>query len=283
MKKLLFGTVFGAGILFSVVSRATCVLCPAEQPSSKVVTPYTTDVFRSVSGLAASIIGLCADGEAKAQLIAKQETDNKNAGSGGGGSDGSSISPTESDSDSDDSDSDNSDENDTTVPSSEFTGSAFTYVKTYLLDKEGKVGYEPLKTALASATDLSTLRQNLRTVIEDKFFADTTKEEQKTTEYKQTIEVNRNAYILEAARRHITTANTVKNKIQNDLSVIGTAALTSSNELGSISIDAYTLEQAVKMELVDLALQIEMMEADAIQFLTHQPVDLLPETKPSNS
>ena len=275
MKKVLLGTVLGGGILFAASSWATCVLCPAEMPTSSVVTTYTTDVGRSITGIVTSIINLCGEGEAKAQLIAKQEEDNSNAGSGGGGSDGSSIAPEES--------SDSDSEDDTTVAASEFTGSAFTYIKTHVLDKQGNVGYTPLKTALASASDLSTLRQNLRTIIEEKFFANTAIEEQRTVDYKTGIEANRQEYILEATRRHVTTSNTVKNKIQNDLAVIGSAALTSSNELGSIAIDAYTLEQTVKMELVDLALQIEMMEADAIQFLTHQPVDLLTETKPSDS
>ena len=280
MKKVLLGTVLGAGILFAIPSWATCVLCAAEAPTSNVVTTYTTDVGRSITGIVTSIINLCGDGEAKAELIAKQEEDNTTAGSGGGGSDGTSISPDESDSEDTDTESETED---TTIPASEFTGSAFTYIKAQVLDKQGNFGYEPLKTVLTSTSDLSALRQSLRTKIEEKFFANTAIDEQKTVDYKTGIEANRQEYILEATRRHVTTSNTVKNKIQNDLSVIGSAALTSSNELGSIAIDAYTLEQTVKMELVDLALQIEMMEADAIQFLTHQPVDLLTETKPSDS
>ena len=71
----------------------------------------------------------------------------------------------------------------------------------------------------------------------------------------------------------------VKGYIQNDLSAITSAAVSGDGELGSIAVDAQTLEQMVKMELVDLALQIEMMEADAIQFLMHQPIELMSETK----
>ena len=76
------------------------------------------------------------------------------------------------------------------------------------------------------------------------------------------------------------TNHQVKGYIQNDLSVISSVELTGDGELGAIAVDAHTLEQMVKIALVDLALQIEMMEADAIQFMIHQPVILMSETKP---
>ena len=166
---------------------------------------------------------------------------------------------------------------------SEFPGSAFNYVNTNLLAKEGNVGYKPLKRALASASETNTLRQNIRKAVLDEFFADTTKSEQATTEYQEKIRGQRNAYVQEAASRHVTMGYRVKGHIQNDLAVISSASLSGDGELGAIAVDSHTLEQMVKMELVDLALQMEMMEADAIQFLMHQPVVLMSETKPTSS
>ena len=281
MKKLLLGTVFLVTIGYASYTNASCtwLILPTG-------TWTTSDLVRSVVGIVNGILGLTGDGEAKAQLIAQQEENNEKAGSGNGGSSGGSSSGDSSeDSSSDASSSDessSSNNEDTSVGgASEFSGSAYSYVKTNLLDKQGNVGYEPLKTALTSASDSSSVRQNLRTAIRENFFADITQEDQKTTEYQQKIKAKRHEYILDATYRHITIANTVKNNIQTDLSSAGSASVAGSNELASIAIDSHTLEEAIKMELVDLALQIEMMEADAIQFLTHQPVELLPETKPS--
>ena len=164
---------------------------------------------------------------------------------------------------------------------SEFSGSAFNYINTTLLSKGGNVGYAPLKTALASSSNTDTLRQNIRTTVLKEFFADPTKSEQKTTAYQDKIREKRSAYVQEASGRHVTLGYRVKGHIQNDLSAIASTSLKGDGELGSIAVDAHTLEQMVKIELVDLALQIEMMEADAIQFMLHQPVVLMSETKPA--
>ena len=229
----------------------------------------TTDPVRMISGFITSVIALCADGEAKAQLIATQEENDQNTS----GASGSAAST------------------DTSqglfeqvlgsAGGSEFSGSAFDYVNTALLAKEGNVGYAPLKAALSSASDAKMVRQNIRTKILEEFFADPTKSEQTSTDYQEKIRAQRNSYVQEAARRHVTLGYRVKGYIQNDLSAIATVPLAGDGELGAIAVDAHTLEQMVKMELVDLALQIEMMEADAIQFMIHQPVELMRETKPT--
>ena len=251
---------------FPLQLKATCVSVAVTRD---VVTPITVDVGRSLTGLVTSILSLTGEGESKAQLIATQEENNQNAcgSSGSAGSTNTSAGTLNTMG---------------SAGESEFSGSAFDYVNAHILAKEGNVGYTPLKTVLASATETDALRSNIRKAVLDEFFADTTKSEQATTEYQEKIRKQRNAYVQEAAGRHVTLGYRVKGHIQNDLSAISSASLSGDGELGAIAVDSHTLEQMVKMELVDLALQIEMMEADAIQFLMHQPVVLMSETKPTS-
>jgi len=240
-----------------------------EGPAEKA--PWTAQDFgRTIVGFIESIINLCGEGEAKAKLLTKQEENNQNTSGSGGNTNNTDTSQGKLA------------DNMGSAGESEFTGSAFDYVNTYVLSKEGNVGYEALKTALASAQDENTVRANIRTAVIEEFFADPEKAEQRTTEYQNGVNEKRNRYILDATQRHVTLGYRVKGHIQNDLGVIASAAVSGDGEIGSIAVDAHTLEQMVKMELVDLALQIEMMEADAIQFLIQQPVELMSKTKPTS-
>lgn len=224
----------------------------------------TQDFGRTVTGLIESIVGLCGEGESKAQLIATQEQNNKNTSGSSGSADQTDTSQGQISLGS--------------AGASEFSGSAFDYINTTLLSTGiGNVGYEPLKKVLSSAD-----RQGIRDAVKDNFFADPTKPEESTTEYKNKIRAERSAYVQEASSRHVTLGYRVKGHIQSDLAVISSVPVTGDGELGAIAVDAHTLEQMVKMELVDLALQIEMMEADAIHFLMQQPVELMRETKAKN-
>jgi len=230
------------------------------------------DVGRSINGVVTGIIGLCGDGESKAQLIATQEEDNKNA-AGSGGSSGSTNTANTLDSTVDSSTSAG------TAGPSEFTGSAFDYVQANIFAKNGNVGYENIKKALE--TDVS--RDQIRETVLKEFFADPNKTDQATTAHQNEVRLQRNAYVQEAARRHVTLGYQVKGYLQNDLTSIAAASLTGDGELGSIAVDSHTLEQMVKMELVELAMQIESMEAEAIQFMMNQPVLLLSEQKPGTT
>ena len=222
------------------------------------------------------------DGEAKAQLIATQEEENKNA-NGGGGSAGStdtsdslgSAVDSSSTTDNSDSGSNASSDSEASGPT-QLSGSAFDYVQSTLFKKGGNVGYAPVKTAISSGD-----RQSIRNAVLATFFIDPTNAEQATSANQMNARRQRDAYVQEASARHITLASRVKGHIQNDLSAISSAPLAGDGEVGGIAVDTHTLEQAIKMEMVDLALQIEMMEADAIQFMMDQPVALMGETKPT--
>ena len=265
MKKLLLSSIFCGCLYVSSIGKTTPV--PVNFISAKG-SWKTADLGRSIMGIVEGIISLCGEGESKAQLIATQEENNK-AACGGSGSSG---------------DTDTSQGTLTgtgKAGDSEFTGSAFDYVNENLLKKEGNVGYSALKSVLSSSGDATSARRDVRVKILEEFFADSTKTDQSTEEYQKGILEKRREYVQEASRRHMTLAYRVKGHIQNDLSAVTSAAVSGDGELGSIAVDSHTLEQAIKMELVDLALQIEMMEADAVQFLMHQPLVLMSETKPS--
>ncbi len=271
MKKNVILLIAGSILFTSTFSDASITTHAGSMPAGVPdKAPWTAQDFgRTITGFIVSIMNLCSEGENKAQLIATQEENNQNTCGGTG--DASRTNTSSGDLDIG------------TAGSSEFSNSSFDYIKTNILEKDGNIGYKNLKTALDSTTDTNTLRQNIRKTVLDEFFADTTKDEQKTTEYQEKIRKQRNAYVQEASNRHVILGYRVKGSIQNDLSVISSVPLSGDGELGAIAVDSHTLEQMVKMELVDLALQIEMMEADAIQFLMHQPVVLMGETNPTTS
>ena len=268
---------------YSFQGYTDCGLMDPEAP----MTPWTTvDYGRSITGIIAGIMEQTGDGEIKAQIIATQEGTNKNAnGSGGGGGGSGSDSGSEDDSDSskntENQDEQVDQENMGKAGSSEFTTASYGYVEKQLFNKDQVVRYVPLATALSSG--------NTRQAVIDTFYADPSKENQKTTEYQTKILNQRKAYAKEAAERHVTLAYRIlwgsnkKGGISGDLSSISQAALTGDGEIGTIAVDGYTLDQAIRMELLDLSIQIELMEADAIQFMLHQPVELMSETKPATT
>ena len=259
MKKyLILSGMVGALLFGSVSSYGDPTLHCKYQPRPGI-TGRAQDFGRSIVGLISSIIGLCGEGESKAQLIATQEQNNRNTSGAGGSVDSTDTSSGKL--------------SPGTAGESEFSGSAFNYVNENILSKEGGFGniaYDPLKNVLSDNKDTQTLRSDIRTAVLKTFFADPTKTEESTTEYMNKIKAERNAYVQEASSRHVTLGYRVKGYIQNDLAVISSVPVTGDGELGAVAVDAHTLEQMVKMELVDLALQIEMMEADAIQFLIQQ-------------
>ena len=258
--------------LLSIVAMGTSQVdasCDWLATAEGKATWVTNDVGRTVFVLVKSGLGLVHDGENAAELIAKQEEDNEKAGGGSSGGGGGG-----------DSEDKEAEEKESETPgASEFLGSAYSYVKSEILGKEGNIGYTPLKQAVSSAS-AGSVRQNVYQAILDNFFVDMTKENQRTPEYQRQIENQRQNYVEESTKRHMTFAYKVKGFIQNDLLAIPSAALSCGCELASLAINAHTLEEMVKSELVDLSMQIEMMEADAIQLLMEfQSPILMAETK----
>lgn len=256
--------------ILSVVGMGTQVDATCSQSVYGESPTYSTmDFGRTISGIIKSATESIRDGEHGAELIAKQEENNEKAGSGSGSGGGGGSS-----------DNEEAKEKESEVPGeSEFLGSAYNFVRLEILGKEGNIGYEPIKRAVGSAS-AGSVRQNIYQAVIDNFFVDMNKSNQRTTEYQNQILNQRQAYVEESTNRHITFAYKVKGFIQNDLQAIPTAALSCGCELASLVINAHTLEEMVKAELVDLAMQIELMEADAIQLMMeYQSPILLGETK----
>lgn len=266
MKKLLLSSIFCGCLFISFAGKTSPV--PVNYISAEG-SWKTADLGRSIMGIVEGILKLCGEGESKAQLIATQEEVNKGACGGGGSSDKTDTSQGILGTGS--------------AGESEFSGSAFDYVNENLLKNNGNVGYSGLGSVISSSGDTASMHSDIKNKILEEFFADPTNSEQSTREYQEKILNQRKEYIREASHRHISLAYRVKEQIQNDLSAITSAGVSGDGELGSIAVDSHTLEQMIKIALVDVALQIEMMEADAIQFLMHQPVVLMSETKPSTT
>ena len=227
----------------------------------------TADAGRSVNGLIVQLLSLTGDGESKAQLIATQEGNNINACGGTAVCEEAQK------------------ENELkkklgAAEDSEFEGSAVAYVLAKVLKQDSIVGYAPLKKALNASKNATSVRGGVKSAVEKTFFV---RAEKPTAADLDTARKHRQEYIQEAATRHVSLAYNVKNHIVNDLEIISEAPIIGDGELGALAIDSYTLEQAIYMELVDLTLQIEMMEADAVQFMAHQPLILMGRTKPTST
>ena len=116
--------------------------------------------------------------------------------------------------------------------------------------------------------------------IVDTFFADKG-DEGNTEEYKAKISQQRHEYAEEVTKYHTKLGYTVQQNVIADLKKASNAPVATDNEVSAIAIDGQTLDEMIKVTVADLALQIEMMEADAIAFLMQQPIEILPEQRPA--
>ncbi len=267
MKKTILSLMIALGIAgVSNWAEATPVLPTCVRPSPiEGLFKVTNDYGRSIESFIAGLIALTGDGESKAQLIATQEGNNINACGGTALCEEAKK------------------ENELkkklgAAGDNDFEGSAFAYVLENVLKQNALVGYAPLQRALSSSKNEKSVRTSVETAVKNTFFV---RGESPTSAELQEARSHRQEYIKEASNRHISLAYEIKNRMDNDLSAILEAGIIGDGELGALAIDSYTLEQAIYMELVDLVVQIEMMEADAIQFMVHQPLVLMTKTKPS--
>ncbi len=222
-----------------------------ETPTSSV------DLGRAIEGIILGIINLSGDGESKALLIAKQEEINEKA-------DGTYNS---------------SPNNASSVygqaAGTAFTNGAYAYVNANVWNKDLYV-YDKLAKALGNNPTLAQTRQ----AVIDTFYADGINDaDKRETTYKETIRQQRQDYARLVTKHHLDLSYNLQQAIQGDLTAAGKAPVASDNEVGAIAIDAQTLDEMIKTTLVDLTIQIEMMEADALAFMVHQPVEMLAETK----
>lgn len=213
---------------------------------------FQIDYGRSITGIITGVINLCNDGEQKAQLIATQEETNKQAD---GTEDASANSASQQASSGSGSASETA-----------FSSGAYNYIK----DKVWKKPYH--YGALKQELGESPSKEKSKEAVMKVFFAPAGSE----TTYKERIYTQRQVYAETMTDFHIKLGNDIQKNIVADLRAAGSAPVSSDNEVGSLAIDAQTLDEMIKITLADLTLQIELMEADAMAFMLHQPVELLP-------
>lgn len=276
-------------LLFSVAT-ALCVSVLLTSPVQATWVPvgvgkvdgpwWAIDLGRSITGIIQGVLTLCGDGDAKAELIAVQEGTNSNA-------DGTSDDST----------------NTTTASSTTATGTAgataltngvYSYIQSEVLSQTDLTKYSKLQEALSSPNGEGSAKETCESLgfttdrakqtciaVVETFFADRG-DEGNTEEYKAKILSQRRAYARQVAERHVTLGYNVQQKVIADLQAAAQAPVSSDNEIGAIAIDGQTLDEMLKVTVADLAIQIEMMEADAVNFLVARRVEIMSKDRPED-
>ena len=235
---------------------------------------WAIDLGRSITGIIQGVLTLCGDGDAKAELIATQEATNENAdGTAGDSTNTATLTATG------------------TAAATALQNGVYSYIKSEILDQTDLSKYSVLQSNLSNPTNVGNSQatcdslhftgssQKTCMAIVNTFFAD--KGNENTREYKEQILNQRQAYAKQVTERHITIGYNTQQKVIDDLRAASKAPVSSDNEIGAIAIDGQTLDEMLKIVVADVALQIEMMEADAVAFLLQQPVEIMPKEKPA--
>ena len=272
--KLLF-SVFGI-LCGTVVMASPAHSSPAEATFIKPAgAMFAIDLGRSVEGIVEGVINLCSDGDAKAELIATQENVNTNADGTAGWTTNAATQAAGQ------------------AAATALTNGVYDYVQSEVLSQTDLTKYADLQKDIASpkaegnakktCESLKFTSDNTKNVclaVVDTFFADKG-EKGNTEEYKESRLKNRQNYAQMVAKRHIVLGYNVQQKVIQDLQAAAKAPVSSDNEIGAIAIDGQTLDEMLKVTVADVALQIEMMEADAVDFLLQQPAEMMPENRPT--
>ncbi|MBE6446575.1 MAG: hypothetical protein E7021_04150 [Alphaproteobacteria bacterium] len=234
--------------------------------------PVASDLGRSITGIVQGVLTLTQDGDSKAELMVVQEQINTNADGTG-----------------DDTPNPCSDGSVTQTP---LENTAYDYIKAQILDRTDLTTYGKLQTALSSSSKGAHAvsvceelnwkaggkgKETCQAVV-DTFFTKTGA----TDREMEKIQSQRQAYASTVVPRFITLGYETQQKLKADLQAAAVAPVAADNEIASIANDGQTLDEMLKITVADLALQVEMMEADAMGFMLQQPVAMMPKEKPTN-
>jgi len=271
--------------LFSTVAAVLCVsMLYSQSVNAYGVDPthikstgplWAIDLGRAITNMIKGILEMTGDGGYKAQLIAVQEGTNANADGTPGDE------PTNN----------TAKANAASVAASQLKNDAYSYIKAEILDQTDLSKYSVFQKNLAdpkneghSEETCSSLNwttdQAKKTcmAVVNTFFADLGEDNNEL--YKGLILAQRNVYVNQIAKRHLELGYTAQQKVITDLQAAAVAPVSSGNEVGAIAIDGQTLDEMLKITVADLALQVEMMEADAMAFLMQQPIEIMTKDKP---
>ncbi len=272
-------------LLFSVASIMCCSVLFSHSLSATWIPPtgykptgpkWSVDIGRSITGIIQGVLTLCGDGDAKAELIAVQEQINENADGSAGWENVNEVSGSTTG----------------TVADTALQSGLYGYVKSEIMDQTDLSKYGELQKNLQSPANVGNSQQTCESLnwnsdrakqtcmaVVNTFFAD--KGADNTQAYVEQIQKQRQEYANLIASRMVQLGYTAQQKVVSDLQAASLAPVSSDNEVGSIAIDAQTLDEMLKITVADLALQVEMMEADAMTFLMQQPVEIMPGKKES--
>lgn len=273
--KLLFSvaSILCCSVLFSNFLWATPVPTTHYKPKGP---KWSIDIGRSITGIIQGVLTLCGDGDAKAELIAVQEQINENADGSAGWENVNEVSGSTTG----------------TVADTALQSGLYGYVKSEIMDQTDLSKYGELQKNLQSPANVGNSQETCESLnwnsdrakqtcmaVVNTFFAD--KGADNTQAYVEQIQKQRQEYANLIASRMVQLGYTAQQKVVSDLQAASLAPVSSDNEVGSIAIDAQTLDEMLKITVADLALQVEMMEADAMTFLMQQPVEIMPGKKES--
>ena len=276
MKSKLFfsvASIIVCSVLFSHSAEATWIAPTGYKPKGP---KWSIDLGRSITGIIQGVLTLCGDGDAKAELIAVQEGINENADGSAGWENVNEVSGSTTG----------------TVADTAMQSGVYGYVKSEIMDQTDLSKYAKLQENLQSPQNVGNSQATCESLnwntdrakqtcmaVVNTLFAD--KGDENTQDYLRQIEKQRQEYANIIAERMATLGYTAQEKVISDLQAASMAPVSSDNEVGSIAIDGQTLDEMLKITVADLALQVEMMEADAVAFLLQQPVEIMPEAKSS--
>ena len=149
----------------------------------------------------------------------------------------------------------------------------FDYINTNVLTNKLKTPYEPLNRKLSGKADY-------KKIVKEMFFIATDKEA--TEKKQQEVLSTRTAYMTELGKSYTRLAYNVHQQLIDDMTSIS-ADINGNGSIGATAGMDQTWHAINRALIADIALQIQLMELDAVKFLSVQPLVLMTETQPSST
>lgn len=147
---------------------------------------------------------------------------------------------------------------------------AYDYIKTEVFDKLSESEFS--KPQVDQEAALAYIKQN--------YFYD--EDEPMPAEKQAEIEKKRSDYLFELQTKLKDISTEVLSRLEKDKEAIEAAALGGCGAMQDIAINTQTLVALVKQTVVDITLQIQLMELNAVQDLLTQPIDIHKKTETSD-
>jgi len=247
MKKILYSFVFAS------------LLIPARANSFELLNilanhPMAADPYSALVGSIASLIASFNEPELSAMVNIIQEAgDDAEAGDEeyeGTGEDG-------------------------TATTTGFSHEAYDYVQENVFPSGHRSAWSDLDEAVDSVSSIADARQ---WVIDTFFIED---EEEMTLENEDKIKTRRTEYLQTIGSDYAVLAQEVQTRLKTDMESVKTTAFNGDGLVGTVSGIDQTWLAGTRALMADIALQLQLLELDAAQFMKEQQVTIL--EKPSTA